>query len=602
MQDGVTEIGLDLTVATRSSMAQATKLFLNGRKPVRYIETEKGFRLGASLNHPILCYNPADARLLWRKAEALQAGDYIALRRNTRCFGEDVSFADYKPKEAYQPTEVKLQVPRRMTPELGRWLGYVVAEGRIHFRPAVVEFCNSDEQLMEDFCRLSLELFSIKAKVMERNNCQSAGVQSESLVYFLWDAIGLKKGRARDYIVPLSVLRSSEKTQREFLRGYFAGDGGLMNRRAGVLAATSTSARLLREIQVMLLNFGIVSRLKSFRSQATNGSRLLRSYWRLTIGGSDALRFVNEIGFASIAKQEEVTDAVAGAHTLTWSARWDSVPGLAQATMDTLGRGASHQLRQFFPTVACFKGNAKNHRVPTDLLSSIFAAYPSFTSVGDIGEIADSQLFLDVVGKIEEGEESVYDLCVPDGHSFISNGIVSHNSGSMTEAIEVGKQIAALVSGITEADLFVYAFDNIAYPIKAKGNELSDWERAFQGILAAGATSVGAPVEVMRLKKQAVEQFIIVTDEGDNTAPLFHDAYEAYRRDMQLAPSVLIVKVGSSSTYMEHNLRGRSVQFDTFSFAGDYYSLPNLIPMLSRPSRLELLMEILETPLPERVS
>jgi hypothetical protein len=175
-------------------------------------------------------------------------------------------------------------------------------------------------------------------------------------------------------------------------------------------------------------------------------------------------------------------------------------------------------------------------------------------------------------------------------------------SGSMEDAIEVGKQIAALISGITEAELFVYAFDTIAYAIQAKGKELSDWEKAFQGIKANDATSIGAPVEVMRLKKQAVEQFIIVTDEGDNTAPLFHDAYEAYRRDMQLAPSVLIVKVGSSSTFVEHNLRNRSVQVDTFTFAGDYYSLPNLIPMLARPSRLELLMEILEMPLPERVS
>jgi hypothetical protein len=42
------------------------------------------------------------------------------------------------------------------------------------------------------------------------------------------------------------------------------------------------------------------------------------------------------------------------------------------------------------------------------------------------------------------------------------------------------------------------------------------------------------------------------------------------------------------------------VAFDTFTFAGDYYSLPNLVPLLTRPSRLELLMEILETPLPER--
>jgi len=42
------------------------------------------------------------------------------------------------------------------------------------------------------------------------------------------------------------------------------------------------------------------------------------------------------------------------------------------------------------------------------------------------------------------------------------------------------------------------------------------------------------------------------------------------------------------------------VAFDTFTFAGDYYALPNLVPLLSRPSRLELLLEILETPLPER--
>jgi hypothetical protein len=175
-------------------------------------------------------------------------------------------------------------------------------------------------------------------------------------------------------------------------------------------------------------------------------------------------------------------------------------------------------------------------------------------------------------------------------------------SGSMDAAIEVGKQIAALISGITEAELFVYAFDSIAYPIKAKGNALSDWEKAFQGIQANGATSIGAPVEVMRLKKHAVEQFIIVTDEGDNSAPLFHVAYQAYCRDMNLAPSVLIVKVGASSTYVEHNLRGINAQVDTFTFAGDYYSLPNFIPMLSRPSRLELLMEIMELPLPERVN
>jgi hypothetical protein len=37
-----------------------------------------------------------------------------------------------------------------------------------------------------------------------------------------------------------------------------------------------------------------------------------------------------------------------------------------------------------------------------------------------------------------------------------------------------------------------------------------------------------------------------------------------------------------------------------FEFCGDYYSLPNLVPLLAKPNRLELLMEIMEYPLPVR--
>ncbi|HEY9670183.1 MAG TPA: hypothetical protein V6D11_01890 [Waterburya sp.] len=173
-------------------------------------------------------------------------------------------------------------------------------------------------------------------------------------------------------------------------------------------------------------------------------------------------------------------------------------------------------------------------------------------------------------------------------------------SSSMESAIEVGKRIAALISGITQADLFVYAFDTLPYPVKASGNQLSDWERAFRHLKAGGATSIGAPLEAMRLRKQWVEQIILVTDEGENTAPYFVETYESYKGDLKVEPSVLIVKVGYAYDHLERKLQQRQAQVDTFTFAGDYYSLPNLIPLLSSPSRLELLMEILETPLPVR--
>ena len=174
-------------------------------------------------------------------------------------------------------------------------------------------------------------------------------------------------------------------------------------------------------------------------------------------------------------------------------------------------------------------------------------------------------------------------------------------SSSMESAIEIGKQIAALISGVTEADLFVYAFDTMPYPVKAKGNQLSNWEKAFRHLSAGGATSIGCGLEAMRLKKQVVEQIILVTDQGENSAPYFVDTFDAYCQELSVKPNIIIVKVGYSYDWMERKLKQKQLQVDTLEFKGDYYSLPNLIPLLSRPSRLELLMEILEMPLPMRI-
>lgn len=183
-----------------------------------------------------------------------------------------------------------------------------------------------------------------------------------------------------------------------------------------------------------------------------------------------------------------------------------------------------------------------------------------------------------------------------------STALLVDKSSSMTEAIAVGKQIAALISGISDADLFVYAFNEKAEPVTAQGKVLSDWEKAFQNIAPSGMTSIGVALDMMRKQKQSVEQIIIVTDEGENTAPYFTKTYIQYSQELQVLPNVVIVKVGNCSNYLEGQLQQNQVAFETFTFAGDYYSLPNLVPMLSRPCRLELLMEILETPLPVRDS
>jgi hypothetical protein len=173
-------------------------------------------------------------------------------------------------------------------------------------------------------------------------------------------------------------------------------------------------------------------------------------------------------------------------------------------------------------------------------------------------------------------------------------------SGSMDQAIELGKRIGAMISAVCEKDLYVYAFDTVAYPVERGGDDLASWERALAGITAGGGTACGAGLDQLRRKGQYVEQLIVVTDEGENAAPYFVDALTKYRQELKADPAVVFVKVPRAGTFLEEQCRQAKQAADAYQFDGDYYSLPNLVPLLSRPSRLELLQEILEYPLPVR--
>jgi hypothetical protein len=173
-------------------------------------------------------------------------------------------------------------------------------------------------------------------------------------------------------------------------------------------------------------------------------------------------------------------------------------------------------------------------------------------------------------------------------------------SGSMSVALEIGRQLGAMISAVCAAELYAYAFDSIAYPVEPMGLTLADWEKALLGVNAGGSTSCGVALEWMARQRQRVEQIVLVTDEGENQAPLFKDAYDAYVQALNVRPAVTIVKIGQTTKTIEEACQAKGIPLNVFEFRGDYYALPNVIPLLTAPSQTELLMEILNYPLPER--
>ncbi len=204
-------------------------------------------------------------------------------------------------------------------------------------------------------------------------------------------------------------------------------------------------------------------------------------------------------------------------------------------------------------------------------------------------------------GELREKLEAVADEQIKaKGRLKRATGILVDKSGSMELAIDVGKRIAAMLSAVCEKELYVYAFDTMAYAIEAKGREWAAWKKAFDGINGSGGTSVGVAVELLRRRKQKVEQLVVVTDEEEYDPPFFVESFLKYRQELAIDPAICFVKVPDSTTRLEDQCKRAGLSYSVFEFRGDYYSLPNLVSLLEPPSQLDLLLDIMDYPLPER--
>jgi len=203
-----------------------------------------------------------------------------------------------------------------------------------------------------------------------------------------------------------------------------------------------------------------------------------------------------------------------------------------------------------------------------------------------------------IVKKLDE----VADVQIKNrGTISLPTAILVDRSGSMHDAIEVGKRLAAVVSGATVADLHVVVFDSSAMALEARGKALSDWEEAFKGVRPGGQTSIGSALYLLLRKKVRVEQIVVVTDEGENQAPWFHDVYRDYAKEMGLEPHVVIIHVGQPGTTFSEYLKAANIEYDAYTPEGnDYYGLPGIVPLLAHKSKLDLVYEIMDEPLRKR--
>jgi replicative DNA helicase len=245
------------------------------------------------------------------------------------------------------------------------------------------------------------------------------------------DELGLWGSAAKDRFVPDTVFRAPREELALFLNRLFTTGGWATVLASGQaqLGYSTVSEKLARQVQHLLLRFGVVAALCE-RSVKYAESR--RPAFQLNITEPNSIRaFVEEIGvFGKEAAIGRVMRALEGRRPHT---NRDLIPREVWKLIDEARGGkswSSLSRRMGF-------GSGHNLHVGTRALSrDRMSRFAEVLDVQRLRDLAESDVYWDEIVSIEPlGYEQVYDLTIPGTHNFVANDVCVHNTAMALNAI-----------------------------------------------------------------------------------------------------------------------------------------------------------------------
>ena len=235
--------------------------------------------------------------------------------------------------------------------------------------------------------------------------------------------LGLMGHGAHGKHVPAAVFKLPREQLAHFLNRLFATDGWATVLKSGQaqIGYASVSEQLARQVQHLLLRFGVIAKLRLRWVKYRDGRR---QSWQIDITDAGALRtFIAEIG---IHGRQAAIDAVAQVIvTKRYKSNVDHVPvevwkkiGQAKGEMSwaELARRTGHS-------------GSNSHVGKRALSRDRLARVAMVLGNAELAAIASSDVIWDRIESIvATGEKQVYDLTIPKTHNFIANDICVHNT------------------------------------------------------------------------------------------------------------------------------------------------------------------------------
>ncbi|MBI2659086.1 hypothetical protein HYX05_03245 [Candidatus Woesearchaeota archaeon] len=464
---------------------QKTAFYTRKANKLLHIKLRSGKEIKLTPEHPLLTIRG------WVNAENLEIGSRIATPRIINAFGNEII-----PEH-----EAKI-------------LAYLIAEGHIK---KCLFFTNYDNSIADDL-RNSLKLFDesielaptlkkgeyriysrAKRHVLEyeivRDNKNGRFLKGISIrhektkIRQLFERHKLYNLLSLEKFIPEAILKSTKRTISIFLNRLFSCDGSIYKpqklKSYWEVSYSSSSKKLAKQVQSLLLRFGILSKLRS--KKINLGKKSFLSY-EVVVDGENVLKFINEIGFFGKKEKKQ-------AISLKEMSELKRNPNI-----DTIPKEIWDVYRPRNWTVA---GRELGYKSPKSARSSINYS-PSRQKLLQIANadneyrtqlIAQSDIFWDEIISKEMllGEFEVYDITVPELHNFVANNVIVHNSytmGVIAEGIhDLGDEIRKNLAVVMLDTMGIYW--TMKYPNNKEKHLLDEWELESKGINVQIFTPIG---------------------------------------------------------------------------------------------------------------
>jgi len=405
-------VPLNVAVAGLDGSEQASHFYDGGVSPTKRILTRFGYEIEVTFEHPLLRLTP-EGTIQWTRADELRVGDFVAIQRGQNMFGSATKIHfDYQRNTRHDHAK-RIHLDE-LDEEFAYFMGVLTGDGCLTFRNRVI-LSSSDAPILDCFyrtaARLGLHVFhNGSGRPYDR-------IIASSQLYQLLQHLGMSATLAAEKCVPRSILRAPREIVAAYLRGLFDADG-TVSRRDGYPVLYSASKRLLDEVQIMLLNFGILAR-KRPKWTLYRGERRLS--YLLEVAGADSDLFHHEIGTALPRKQTLFQER-------TRNTNADVVPFLSRLIRE--GTAGGRFSRHVHKRLEDYKTGRRAPSYPKlgEILDLLGEKSSAASALATLEEHQDRRFFWAEIEHIEDGVSRVYDLTVPGTHSFCANGFVNHNT------------------------------------------------------------------------------------------------------------------------------------------------------------------------------